>query len=377
MLDCLINTVGLADTACNCWDSSKPVDFSTINESKSGLYVSENNTLPVNWAAAGADCGTGSIWDMLIHARKQAVRYFLSDFLTAIQHKKTERFTPFKKIGDDYYKSGAIVNGDFVGFWIEPYEVRGAKIIIDSIDIAMWSGIFDPTSIDIFIYDSLDLSTPLASTTANLTANKQYFTASLSTPYIIDLTNVRDDLNQRFYFVYELPRGFVPVRNDTEKGCGCSSQNIYRDNPYLALLNISGVQSNSINELLNPVGASGNMNGLLLNTKFECDYYSWLCELTQDMTSPASGDRLKLGMCLADTLQAKAVMILIDSILTSNRINYYTIISNPEILYSKHGHYNKIYKNGIDNLVYYMPKDVTDCLVCKEDKRIKKSQIII
>ena len=90
-----------------------------------------------------------------------------------------------------------------------------------------------------------------------------------------------------------------------------------------------------------------------------------------------SGDRLRLGMALADTLQAKSLMFLIDSILTSGRINYYTMVLDPDMLINKHKYYSEIYNNGIDNLVYYMPSDVTDCLVCSNDKRVHKSQILI
>lgn len=376
MLSCLENVIGLADTSCECWDDTKPVDFATLNASSSGLYIAQNDTIPVNWAASGADCSTGSIWDMLLHSRTKAIRLFLSDYLAEIQATKQQRFAPFTKIGDDYYRSANVVKNDFLGAYIEPYCIKGGKIVVNSIDIAFFSGVTGSTDVDIFIYSSLDLTTPLDTVTATVTANKQYFTATLTTPLEIDLGEIRTDLNERIYFVYQLPTGFVPVNNKTEKGCGCNKGSKYRDNPFLAVTKVAGMQSDSIANLGTSNYVTGDMNGLVINANWQCDYYSWLCELSQDPTTATGGSRLLLGMGLADTLQAKAIMILIDSILTSGRINYYTMVLDADILYAKYKHYESIYNKGIANLAFYIPADVTDCLICRDDKRIKQSNIL-
>ena len=377
MLDCLNNVIGLADTDCPCWDDSKPVDFTTLNTSKSGLYIAQNNTIPINWANAGSDCTTGSVWDMLIQSRTQAIRKFLSDFLISVQTRKTERFAPFEVIGDNYFKRASQLKGDYASVWLEPYKIRGGKITIDSVQLAFWSGISGPTNVDVNVYSSLDFTTSLGTATVTVNGNKEFFTGTFSTPLVIDLTDIRDDLNERIYFVYQVPTGAIPVQNSKEKGCGCNQSNLYRENPYLALMNVGGAQDDVVENLGRPTQGSGYMNGLLIDTKWSCDYYSWLCELSRKPDVTTSGDRLRLGMALADTLQAKSLMFLIDSILTSGRINYYTMVLDPDMLINKHKYYSEIYNNGIDNLVYYMPSDVTDCLVCSNDKRVHKSQILI
>lgn len=377
MLSCLENVIGLANTSCDCWDDTKPVDFATLNASSSGLYIAQSDTVPINWAASGADCSTGSIWDMLLHSRTTAIRAFLSDYLKEIQLTKQERFAPFSKIGDDYYKSGQIVKDDFVGLFLEPYCIEGGKIIVSSIDIAFWSGVTTSTDIDIFVYSSLDLNNAIGSATATVTANKQYFTATFGTPLEISLTDIREDLNERIYFVYQLPTNFVPVNNETEKGCGCNKNVTYRENPHLMVTRVSGMQTDAIANLNGNNYVTGIANGLVLNARWECDYYSWLCELAQSPTTPTDGSRLVLGGALSDALQAKAVMVLIDSILTSGRINYYTMILDTNVLYAKYNHFKKIYEAGIANLAYHIPKDVTDCLICRDDKRMRQSNIIV
>lgn len=377
MLSCLENVIGLADTTCQCWDDTKPVDFATLNASSSALYIAQNDTIPVNWAASGADCSTGSIWDMLLHSRTKAIRTFLSDYLAEIQATKRQRFQPFDKIGDDYYKSAAIVKNTVVGAYLEPYCIKGGKIVVSSVDLAFWSGVTVSTPVTISVYSSLDLTTPLDSATATVTANKQYFKATFATPLTIDLSNIRTDLNEKIYFVYTLPAGFVPANNQNEKGCGCNKGTQYRDNPYLGVTKVSGIQTDTVANLGGSNYVTAYMNGLVINAQWECDYYSWLCDLAQNPTTTTNGSRLLLGMALADALQAKAICILIDSILTSGRINYYTMILDANVLYAKHKYYNDIYQKGIANLAFYIPTDVTDCLICRDDKKLKQSNILI
>lgn len=380
-LDCLNNIIGLSPSDCNCWDASKPIDFNSLNASSSGLYVSQPDTITLRWTNSAADCENGGIWDLLISARDKAVRDLLSDFLTATQQVKTERFLPFTTIGDNYYKKAELVKSNVAAVWLEPYELRGAKLTIESVDIAFFDGIAGSTNVDIELYSSLDFSTPIDTATATVTANKQYFTATFATPVVIDLGDIRSDLNERLYFAYTIPVGARPINNSYKKGCNCGGQTQIRNNPYLQVMCIGGVQADSFLNLDKPVTGTATMQGMLINASLECDYYSWLCELAQTpnvITSVnGSGQRLNLGMALADGLQAKAVVNLVQSILNSSRINHFTMVLGVEELYRLKGHFMKIYQAAIKNLVYYMPSDVSDCLICAKDKRLNKGQILV
>ena len=121
------------------------------------------------------------------------------------------------------------------------------------------------------------------------------------------------------------------------------------------------------------------MQGLVINSSMECDYYSWLCDLAQkpNDTQVFSGQRLSLGMALADGIQAKAIYNLAQSILMSGRINHYTMVLDPKQLYMIQNHYAKIYQAAIKNIVYYMPADVSDCLMCANNKHMHKGQILV
>jgi len=383
-LDCLNNVIGLSKTACTCWDSTKPVDFNTLNQSSSGLYVSQPDTIPIRWTNSAADCENGGVWDLIIQARDQAVRDLLQDFLAETQRVKEVKFLPFTQIGDNYFKQAQIVKDNVAGIWLEPYEIRGGNLIIKSVDIAFWSGIVGPTDVDISIYSSLDLTNPIDTATATVTANKQFFTATYASPVIIDLGNIREDLNEKIYILYTIPAGAIPVKNNITKGCSChnrESRQSYYNNPFLQILcSEGGVQTDSVlNVDSSPVFGTGTMNGLVINSSLECDYYTWLCDLAQqpNSTSILSGQRLSLGMGLADGLQAKAVYNLADSILMSGRINHYTMVLDPKQLYVIKNKAIKEYMLAIKNLVYYMPADVSDCLKCAPDKRMVKSSILV
>lgn len=384
-MECLTKIVGLSATGCACWDDTKPVDFETLNESTSGLYVSESDTIPLKIVGSAADCENGGIWDLVIQSRDGAdgeggaVRDFVKDFLMATQATRTNQFLPFDHIGDKYFKTAKAVKGDIVGVFIEPYRIKGGKLRISSIDLALFSGIVGSVDVDISIYSSLDLATPIDTATATITANKTFATATLASELVIDLGEIRDDLNERIYFLYELPTGTAPISNQTQIKVCCQG-NKYERNPYLQLMcNIAGVQGDTVLDIDTTIkDSSTTMNGLYINASFECDYYSWLCTLAQkpnEAFATGTGEYLPLGMALADGLQAKCIVNLVNSILNSGRINAYTMLQDPKKLYEIRGRYMKIYRAAIDNIVYYMPSNVTDCLVCKKSNRLRKVSI--
>ncbi len=379
-LSCLDNIIGLSNTACNCWDASKPIDFDTLNASSSGLYVASPSTIPLRWTNSAADCENGGVWQLLIDAREEANKSLLKDFLGRVMETRSEKFDPFTKIGDDYRTNGSPVYDTFAAVHLEPFQIRGGKLRIKSVDIAFYSGILAPTSVQIDVYSSLDLTTSLGTATANVTANNTYATATFATELVIDLGVVREDLNQRFYFAYQVPAGALPVNNQTYIPSCCGKSKAVNSKYMQILRSIGGSYASSIATLQNPTAGLSTMMGMVINATMECDYYSWLCELAQvpnQVYSLSNGQRLKLGMALADGLQAGAVMSLARSILNSGRINQYTMILDDKRLYAIANKAKTNYENAIHNLTYYMPADVSDCLICASSNAITKGGIFV
>jgi hypothetical protein len=347
------------------------------------LYVASYETIPVRWTNSAADCENGGVWDMIIKAREKGVRSIFEGFLLATQQVKTNQFLPFTKIGDDYKSAAELVNGTVASFYIEPYRIKGGKIQIESVELAFWSGIAGPTPVTIEVYSSLDLNNIITGGTAiaSITANQVYAKATFAAPIIINLGDIRDDLNERFYFVYTIPVGARPVNNNIIVGCGTCGEGKYERNPWLQLTcSYGGLQAASVATLGEPTKGTATMQGMVLNASFECDYYSWLCDLAQnpgELYATGTGERLPLGMALADGIQAASVVALANQILKNERINFHTMIQDVKKLYAIRGHYAKIATDAIKNLVYYMPSDVSGCLVCAKDPTLEKAQLLV
>ena len=297
-LACLDNVIGLSPTPCTCWDASKPVDFATLNASSSGLYVMQANTIPVRWTNSAADCENGGIWDLAIQARDNAVKSVTMDFFKDVQKSRTEQFLPFTTIGDNLFNSGEIVNNTVAAVWIEPHRIRGAKITVSGVQLAFFSGIAGSTPVTIEVYSNLDFTNLLGSAVATVVADKTFATATFATPITIDLSNIREDKNERIYFVYTIPVGTVPVKNDTEIFACCNGGERFKDNPYLQILTLGGVQASSVVNLeTSPTSGTSTMQGMVLNANLVCDYWTWLCNLAQDpdtITTTGDGKRLVL-----------------------------------------------------------------------------------
>ena len=377
MLECLSNIIGLTSSDCECWDSSKPANFNDLNESSSGYYVAESDTIPLRWTNTSADCENGGIWDLIINSRSKGIDEFFSDFLQRVEEKKELKYRPFTTIGDKYFSSGDVVNYNTLGVYIEPARIKGGQLYVEGVELAFFSGVNTPVNITVNVYKNNDFVIPIGSGTGQVSTNKEFTFIPLDTPITIDFTDSRPDKDERYYFLYELPNGFIPVNNDY-KIRACCGKNNYHENPYLEIMDLRGVQLDGVQNV-NRQLASSRAHGMIIKAKFNCDYYSWLCDLAVNpkRVFETSQGNLMVGMALVQAIQAKSVIKLATSILKSSRINHFTMLDGKEGLYMTINHYKKEYEEAMKNLVHYMPKDTSDCLKCRPDNRIIKSNISI
>lgn len=377
MLDCLANIIGLTSSDCNCWDTDKPANFGDLNESSSGLYVAESDTIPLRWTNTSVDCENGGIWDLIIKSRKKGVDEFFSDFLQRVEKKKEQRYRPFSIIGDKYFSSRDVVTHNTLGVYIEPARVKGGMLEVEGVELAFYEGVTVPTNVTVNVYKSTDFNTPIATKTGVVTSNQTFTAIDFDTPLLIDFSGSRPDKDERYYFLYDLPTGLLPVNNDYKLKACCGKNNLL-ENPYLELMEVKGVQMDTVSNAGAQI-SSIKAHGMTIKAKFNCDYYSWLCDLAVNPKKvfDTSGGRLMVGMALSEAIQAKSVIKLATSILKSSRINHFTMLDGKEGLYITINHFKKQYEEAMDNLIYYMPEDTNDCLKCRRDKRIIKRNISI
>ncbi len=380
LYDCLQNVIGLSSTTCDCWDDGKPVDFATLNVSKSGLYLSEPDTISVKLSNTAKDCEVGGVWDMLNTARAKGIKDVVNMFIELTQARLTQKRDEVNGfIGTDIKNSFFTPNADFQGYYLEPHYMKGGTWIIDKVQLAL-ANVTVPVDVDVFVYSSLDLTTPLGSATVSLTASNTFTEADLTTPVTIDLGAIRGDLNERILFVYELPAGTKPVNNELEIGCSsCGGSTLrYKRNPYLNwTCKAVGFESSSIAALSSPQYTSSYARGLRVNSNFYCDWWSWLCTIATDFeTASIIGNRnVNLGTALAATIQAAAITSMYKSIIERTTLSKYAILQDNVNYYQKAGHWAKKTAQYTAFLVDNIPTDSSDCLRCKDKGNIRVSKL--
>lgn len=134
--DCLKGLVGLSLNDCTCFEDGRPDDY---NASEFDLYLDDPLwSVPIKWSKeVAADCGNGSVWDLLERARDLGIRYFIKDLSGGARTKYTTA-SPFNDwIGKDAHNKVYSNHKQHVGLSIDPIYWSGTKALIDEID---WFG---------------------------------------------------------------------------------------------------------------------------------------------------------------------------------------------------------------------------------------------
>lgn len=386
-MDCLTNVVGLADSDCVCYDTGRPADFDT---SYSGFYITEFVSL--KFTNAAADCERGGVWDILTSARDQAIKDFVVEYGHFLANKKQSRFQPFQNDYIGQFRStgnnALQTASNWCGIRFVPLQIRGGKLIINSLDLAL-GGLLAPTAVEVFIYSSADMTTPINSVTVNLVTSNVRVSASFAAPVVLDLSDTDQDLE--FYFVFEMPAGAtyqnMPLLAAGVANGGCcgrmpESQNaaMLRLNPFLQFGQWGGCESASLTDFPYQIGfTNGNSYGLRLRASLGCDYSEWLCTLAENLQTANSmlvGEKYNFGIEMAKLIQAKAAANAMDKIVDSANINKITLMSK-EALWGKSKKLNNGFMAGMAWFVDNMPDSSNDCWKCKDDTSSIVKSILI
>jgi hypothetical protein len=388
MIGCLENIVGLSSSPCNCWDSSKPTNFATVNESKSGLYIASPDKIPLTFTNSAADCENGGVWELLVAMRQKAIKEFQVEYSKNLKHFNTiakPHFTGY--IGNDTFNLSLNTNRTYQAIELEPIRVKGGKMVIRGFQFTSWSGGAGQTiQVKVIRRQSIiqrggfNNDDVLATGNISITSDRLPASTTLTTPLEIDLTYWDDTTTtdrDRIYVVYELPSGVVPVNNKLEKGCGCAGKaNHYKENGFLYYMKARGIEVANLDDLNNPIYSNAHAKGLRIQADIYCDTYSWMCDLSYNFDNIVSvgGQDVDLGMTVASLIQSKAVSLVADALLTSSRINYYTMLRSED-LYRIRNKNIKEFNEGMAWLTQNLPIELNDCLVCKQNKLITKSRL--
>jgi hypothetical protein len=369
-MDCLDKVVGLSRTTCDCWDTGKPIDF---NESLSGLYVSD--IIPLEFNQGAADCEKGGVWDILATSKENGIATFLAD-LAANYMLYNEPAIPSEKTwagSRKFNTSQALLTaGNWIGLRLTPKQIKGGRIILRGIELAL-DNLTLPAAIDVYVYSSKDLSTPIDSVTVNLLTNNAFYTADFATGIELVISDNIDgytdsDPYLEYYIIFQPPAGARYVNNLVlEAGGACCGRQkqptSLRQYPWLNYTELYGIENTDISTLASPRVADTLAKGLRLKADYQCDTLAWLCDVDYD---PKIGTKyVQIGRIIAGCLQNVIARNVCDMILSSNNINAVTVWSIEKVM-GMRNHFNKNYMESSIWLAANYPKDSMDCLKCKE-----------
>ncbi|MGH1338309.1 MAG: hypothetical protein ACRBFS_19450 [Aureispira sp.] len=324
--------------------------------------------MPLKWAEVAADCGAGTIWEVLEKSRSGAVEDVITGFSNLFFQRYKPLQRPFERIGSTYGKAGQINRGGWVGKSIKLRMIKGAKHVLSGVQLN-FRLIAAGTSVSVHVYAANDLSTPIATKSVQITAPQKWCSVDFATPLEFNMEEYSD-----YYVVYQVPAGAEPLHNKSVSGCGnCGDNSI--DNPYLDSLEVGGVDAVNLTDIKHINTLDGY--GMILNASIQCDVSKWICSIASDISSTTyyalGGQMASAGMALAEAVMAASRVRLIRTILRTNRLNHLVLIDDNEILIQASENYKSLFENDLKLLVELYPPTFNECLVCSKGNTINRT----
>lgn len=330
--DCLLNIVGITRQPCDCL-ADLPVSEDFPTSSDSDLWLSD--LVDIEAALNATDCGELSAWNAASNALKRAKTDFMADANKHINMR-------YRPVAPKF--SGTIGKGN--GGTIKTYQHQWSGVRIHTrrmknayLKINKVGGIFSGSG-------ELTLKIMTANGQVgddivfDVTANA-HSVFELPQPIVLPLWQDYTDENTDYFIVYERPNfGGAKIN---ALGCNCGGcyptfrldrpiwgQNTCRNETQLwqkwAIIGGVDLENLTYNKLYESSLLNPDMSGLTLNCEFYCDQQTAICPNGEfDFTEGYS-------LNVANAINYKAAVYLIEKIVSSGRINRYTQLSGEDML---------------------------------------------
>lgn len=357
---CYDDIIGLSETHCACY-ADNAYDVST-----SCLYVDQAEGMNLRMIDALKDCGTeDDIWQLMARARTKAVKRFVADATAGLVVKYTPARTFFRGyVGKNQYKQLRTIGTTYAGM-----RFRAAQIVGGYIKITHINTLFQATgTVTLDVYNSLNEH--LYSVSLDTEAAKMHRNA-LSSPMILPLWDGRtDDLD--YVFVYTYNAANKPY--DSKLSCCGKTYKFDCLHPYYkqksnkldgwaSWFMAGSLESNSLDFSDLSETTSDYTNGLQFELETYCDSTKQWCFETADIND------LQF-MSVAFAIYHAAAQYLCIDLITSDKINRYTMINREQMEAVRQLHESK-YQELLKYLVDNVDLHNTDCFLCKEKFAIR------
>jgi len=364
MADCLQNIIGLTDQTCACYEDDKPVDFATQNATDTGYYITDPEfgfNLLEEIDATG-NCAGADVWEKLIAARAKAIAAFRTDLSAAVNdtHRHVLQ-TKDRMIGRLQYTSYNAVSDTYAGIVLKPRPYRDAKFVLQAIYLGLDTATDVTVTIKTNSEDIANASTFSEQTVTITTQANKFVRKALDTPLELPFYSIQNPDDLKYFIYYEVPEGARPLAN---KFYCCGKKPGYWQH-----LHACGMLTSQVTDT-DEISDSGNSpHGVALEGYFSCSEVEWLCRLDE-----LAG--YSVQSVVGRAIQHKAAAFLISDILSSNKINRFTLKPKEE-LWGRRKYLNKEFSNAVQWIAGNLPSEAMDCLACKNGERFRPAPIMV
>lgn len=315
-INCIKNSIGLANCACPCLASNAPEGYNT---SPSGLFVADLPGLGMLEGWESCD-GPGNPWALLADARNQAAIQLTSDIAIKLAENKAVLRRNFKGwVGEQAANKTVSLSKTHAGVRIELAPVEHGFVNLDKI-----GGVFATAgSVQMTLYDIEGQS--LATATLTTIANR-FASVDLSEP--ITLATIDRYGNPAQYFLsYTVASSPNPLAIRASCGCGISVDTSFRlGRPYphniskpgaawVSWVMVGGFQADTLDfhAISQELTATSEVNGLALHLVAECDVTQAICAGEYDNNNDVNRVTANALMYLSGAIAADKLRLFVSA----------------------------------------------------------------
>lgn len=363
---CIESIIGLSTSDCPCLDVAGSVD---PKESLSGQYIDNlEHGISLQALASLDDCGTGSIWDLMVQARKEGADDLITQFMIAANKYNTPKLNNYQGFfGERNKKKGnsRITNlKRITGFSFCPTgKAKGLNANISSIGL----GISLPGTYDVYIMccETHNILHELEVTVTGKYGEVTEFENPISLPL-----SDKKGIPKSYIFAYD--RGQASPMN-YKFHCGCNDQapqNWEKD----GYITANGFNEDDFIDINCYSCSSKFSNGLVVCFDLSCDMFGWMCDVKESFWCDT-----EFGRIFSKVLVMMSNVKLASAIVKSENINFYTLLSHDDLCNTR----NKLAKLSselIDLLATeYLPEQMSNCLTCNPNSSLgfQKQEILV
>lgn len=348
-MGCLTSLVGITSNACACIDTTGELATTT------GLYVDDMEYgIQITPIKSSADCGTGSVVDIITRAREEAEMEFYDLLRVHIDTYNQLRVRDQADIIGKYKSNPALSAnpGTLLGWKLRSNGLKGSYYRINTLTLHIPSPANPATARTLTIYDKEGtvLDTITAVPNAVTTVNKTF------------------DVSKDIFILWDASiNNDLPASNKMTCSCPGASKG------FLKYFEPVGVYGDTLDDIINCNTTVNNMAyGITVNGLSTCsNLEEWACsQLTQTNLSG-------YFRAMARVYQLLVIRRCISYIIQSNSINRYTLLDAERLNFRR----NKVNK-AIDDYFHWLATNlvaegVTDCYLCKSARVMKRKSILV